>query len=75
MRCGWKGPRPFGKVLDEKLRAAGLTPGQVRVTHASCFVACNTAEAGRFSHLLVRPDKVLYRIKDEAELEDKGAGR
>ena len=70
VRCGWKGPRPFGDVLDEKLRAAGLTPEQVRVTHASCFGACNTAEAGQFSHLLVRPDKVLYRVKDEAELDE-----
>ena len=69
-RCGWKGPRPFSDMLDEKLRAAGLTPGQVRVTHASCFGACNAAEAGQFSHLLVRPDKVLYRVKDEAELDE-----
>ena len=70
VRCGWKGPRPFGEVLAEKLRAAGLTAEQVRVTQASCFGACNAAEAGQFSHLLVRPDKVLYRVKNEAELDE-----
>ena len=70
VRCGWKGPRPFDEVLAEKLRAAGLSAGQVRVTRASCFGACSTAEAGQFSHLLVRPDKVLYRVKDEGELDE-----
>jgi NADH:ubiquinone oxidoreductase subunit F (NADH-binding)/(2Fe-2S) ferredoxin/NAD-dependent dihydropyrimidine dehydrogenase PreA subunit len=70
VRCGWQGPRPFDEVLAERLRAAGLSAQQVRVTRASCFGACNTAEAGHFSHLLVRPDKVLYRVKDEAELDE-----
>ncbi len=70
VRCEWKGPRPFGDVLAEKLRTAGLTAEQIRVTQASCFGACNAAEAGQFSHLLVRPDKVLYRVKDEAELDE-----
>ena len=61
---------PFGEVLAEKLRAAGLTAEQVRVTQASCFGACSMAEAGNFSHLLVRPDKVLYRVQNEAELDE-----
>ena len=42
----------------------------MRVTRASCFGACTATEAGRFSHLLVRPDKVLYRVRDEAELDE-----
>jgi NADH:ubiquinone oxidoreductase subunit F (NADH-binding)/(2Fe-2S) ferredoxin/Pyruvate/2-oxoacid:ferredoxin oxidoreductase delta subunit len=70
VRCGWKGPKPFAEILDEKLHAAGLTAQQVRVTPASCFGACNTGEIGKFSHLLVRPDKVLYRVKNEAELDE-----
>ena len=70
VRCGWKGRQPFDDVLAEKLRAAGLTAEQVRVTRASCFGACSTAEAGQFSHLLVRPDKVLYRVKNEADLDE-----
>jgi NADH:ubiquinone oxidoreductase subunit F (NADH-binding)/(2Fe-2S) ferredoxin len=70
LRCGWKGPRPFADVLNEKLQAAGLSSEQVRVTNASCFGACNTAEAGQFSHLLVRPDKILYRVANEADLDE-----
>jgi NADH:ubiquinone oxidoreductase subunit F (NADH-binding)/(2Fe-2S) ferredoxin len=70
VRCGWQGPRPFAEVLAAKLQAAGLTSEQVRVTRASCFGACAAAEAGHYSHLLVRPDKVLYRVRNEAELDE-----
>ncbi len=70
VRCGWQGPRPFAEILAAKLHAAGLTTEQVRVTRASCFGACAAAEAGRFSHLLIRPDKVLYRVQNEAELDE-----
>jgi NADH:ubiquinone oxidoreductase subunit F (NADH-binding)/(2Fe-2S) ferredoxin len=69
-RCGWKGQKTFGQALREKLRAAGLPAEQVRVTDASCFGACRLDEPGRYSHLLVRPDKVLYRVQDEADLDE-----
>jgi NADH:ubiquinone oxidoreductase subunit F (NADH-binding)/(2Fe-2S) ferredoxin len=69
VRCGWKDARPFDAVLTEKLKKAGLSNEQVHLTHASCFGACNSAEAGQYSHMLVRPDKVLYRVQDEADLD------
>ena len=31
---------------------------------------CTAEAAGHFSHVLVRPDKVLYRIADEADLDE-----
>ncbi len=70
LRCGWSGVQSFEEALNERLRAAGVTAEQVRVTRASCFGACSAAEAGSFSHVLVRPDKVLYRVKDEADLDE-----
>jgi NADH:ubiquinone oxidoreductase subunit F (NADH-binding)/(2Fe-2S) ferredoxin/Pyruvate/2-oxoacid:ferredoxin oxidoreductase delta subunit len=69
-RCGWKGAKNFSDVLAEKLQEAGLTSEQVRVTQASCFGACNADEAGQYSHLMIRPDKVLYRVSSEAELDE-----
>jgi NADH:ubiquinone oxidoreductase subunit F (NADH-binding)/(2Fe-2S) ferredoxin/NAD-dependent dihydropyrimidine dehydrogenase PreA subunit len=69
-RCGWRGMQRFGAVLEDKLQAAGITADDVQVTPASCFGACNLHEAGEYSHLLIRPDKVLYRIKDEADLDE-----
>jgi len=69
-RCGWKGPKPFEEIVAEKIRAAGLSTEQIQVTRASCFGACSASEVGQFSHLLIRPDKVLYRVKDETELDE-----
>jgi NADH:ubiquinone oxidoreductase subunit F (NADH-binding)/(2Fe-2S) ferredoxin len=70
VRCGWKGGQSFSKVLSDKLVAAGLTAEHVRVTQASCFGACSAADAGNYSHLLIRPDKVLYRVASEADLDE-----
>ena len=69
-RCGWKGQKLCQGPLPEKLRAAGLPPDQVRITPASCFGACSLDQIGKCAHLLVRPDKVLYRISDESDLDE-----
>jgi NADH:ubiquinone oxidoreductase subunit F (NADH-binding)/(2Fe-2S) ferredoxin/NAD-dependent dihydropyrimidine dehydrogenase PreA subunit len=69
-RCQWQGSKSFCETLEQKLLAAGLGPEQVRIGSASCFGACTSAEVGRFAHILVRPDKILYRVKDEAELDE-----
>ena len=68
-RCGWRGRKLIGP-LQEKLRAEGFTPEQVRVIPASCFGACSNETAGRCTHVLVLPDKVLYRITSDADLDE-----
>ena len=68
-RCGWRGRKMVGP-LQEKLAAAGITPEQVRVIPASCFGACSDQTVGRCTHVLVRPDKVLYRITSDADLDE-----
>jgi len=69
-RCGWKGRELCGAVLPEKLLAAGLGPEQVQLDRASCFGACTTEECGKYAQLLVRPDKVLYRVQNEQDLDE-----
>jgi NADH:ubiquinone oxidoreductase subunit F (NADH-binding)/(2Fe-2S) ferredoxin/NAD-dependent dihydropyrimidine dehydrogenase PreA subunit len=69
-RCGWRGQKLCYGPLPEKLRAAGIGPDQVRVTPASCFGACSVETVGRCTHMLVRPDKVLYRLQNEQDLDD-----
>ena len=69
-RCGWRGKKLCSGPLPERLRAAGMGPDQVRVTPASCFGACSIATAGRCTHVLVRPDKVLYRLESDQDLDD-----
>jgi len=70
VRCGWKGDKPFRDVLVEKLRAAGIGEDQAALQTTNCFGVCTAEAAGHFSHVLVRPDKVLYRIADEADLDE-----
>jgi len=69
-RCQWRGRELCGQILPGKLRAAGLGPEQVRLSPASCFGACASEELGQYAHLLVRPDKVLYRVQDERDLDE-----
>jgi len=38
------------------------------VSPASCFGACAIEDAGRYAHMLIRPDKVLYRVGSENRL-------
>lgn len=67
-RCGWKGRGLCAGPLPEKLAAAGVAD-RVRIIPASCFGACSTGQIGRCTHLLVRPDKVLYRLSNDTDLD------
>jgi NADH:ubiquinone oxidoreductase subunit F (NADH-binding)/(2Fe-2S) ferredoxin len=69
-RCGWDERTACGVALEKKLRERGITPDEVSVSRTTCFGACGTKEVGKVSHLLVRPDKVLYRVADEADLDE-----
>ena len=69
-RCGWRGQKIAQGPLQEKLRAAGIGPDVVRITPASCFGACSVESAGKATHVLVRPDKVLYRVETEGDLDE-----
>jgi len=67
-RCGWRGRGLCAGPLPEKLAAAGVAD-RVRIIPASCFGACSAGQIGRCTHLLVRPDKVLYRLSSDADLD------
>jgi NADH:ubiquinone oxidoreductase subunit F (NADH-binding)/(2Fe-2S) ferredoxin/NAD-dependent dihydropyrimidine dehydrogenase PreA subunit len=69
-RCCWKEEQPLPEVLAAKLSKAGLDSSRVRVTPASCFGACTVGDERGRAHLLVRPDKVLYRVEAESDLDE-----
>ena len=69
-RCGWVGQKRLGKKLREKLHAANLGDDDVSITPASCFGACRLEEPGKYAHMLLRPDKVLYRIENDRDLDE-----
>ncbi|GAB6186565.1 NADH-quinone oxidoreductase subunit NuoF [Thermopirellula anaerolimosa] len=70
LRCGWKGEKICGGPMANQLRAMGVEPEECRVINASCFGACSAEEAGKRTHILVRPQNVLYRIETLADLEE-----
>jgi len=70
LRCGWKGEQICGGPMANQLKAMGATPDVCRGTSASCFGACSTELAGKCTHILVRPQNVLYRIGTLADLEE-----
>lgn len=70
LRCGWKGEQICGGPMANQLKVMGVPPELCRATSASCFGACSTELAGKCTHILVRPQNVLYRIATLADLEE-----
>ncbi|MBN2021697.1 MAG: NADH-quinone oxidoreductase subunit NuoF [Pirellulales bacterium] len=69
-RCGWEARATCGQALEEKLRRRGISADEIRVAQTSCFGACGANQVGTCSHVLVRPDKTLYRIENDADLDE-----
>ncbi len=69
-RCNWTGQSGLMPSLERKLQEAGLGSDKISVRTASCFGACSESEVGKNSFLLVRPDKVLYRIQTEEDIDE-----
>ena len=70
-RCGQgRGEGAISSVLRRKLQQKGLSEHQVRVTDSSCFGLCSHDEIGKNNYLLLRPDKVMYRVTTEADLDE-----
>ena len=68
--CGWTGEESCASLLKARLAAHGFSPEDVSVAETGCFGACGTQKAERDSHyVLVRPDKVLYRLKSKEDIE------
>ncbi len=69
-RCGRDQSRRFDALLPEKLAAAGVDASKVRIVSAGCFGLCRSEQSGKVTHMLVRPDNVLYRLADEKDLQE-----
>jgi NADH:ubiquinone oxidoreductase subunit F (NADH-binding)/(2Fe-2S) ferredoxin len=70
-RCGeGPGEGTISSLLRRKLQEQGLSESQVKVTDSSCFGLCSQDELGKNNYLLLRPDKVMYRVSAEADLDE-----
>lgn len=68
--CGKCASEPVHEIFEKKLRLAELGVDDVQITKAGCFGACNSSGDVPCTHILVRPDKVLYRICGEKDLDE-----
>ncbi|MBN2216245.1 MAG: 4Fe-4S binding protein, partial [Pirellulales bacterium] len=69
-RCGWADRTACGAAFEHKLRERGIQADRVQVAQTTCFGACSAANLGKVSYLLVRPDKVLYRVENPEDLDE-----
>jgi len=68
LRCSRK--RGLRDLFEHKLKVAGISPDAVKTGHVRCFGACSEETEGHSCSVLVRPDKVFYRISEEADLDE-----
>jgi NADH-quinone oxidoreductase subunit F len=68
-RCGWESGFRLKDIFREKLKEKNIDPDMIKVSTAICFGACNKDEIGKCTHILVRPSKVLYKIKSAEDID------
>lgn len=70
--CGWTGEESCASLLKARLAAYGFSPNDVSVAETGCFGACGTQnkkDKGDSHYVLVRPDKVLYRVQSKEDID------
>ncbi len=60
----------WGHSPEELLRDLGIGPDLVQVYESSCLGACTPAQVGKLAHVLVQPEKTLYRLRSKDELRE-----
>jgi len=68
LRCAKK--HGLRDLFEHKLKVAGIAPEAAKTGSVRCFGACSPETEGQFTHVLVRPAKVVYRISSEADLDE-----
>jgi len=69
-RCRSVRGKDLGELFREKLRAADIDEHHARAIPANCFGLCRTETIGLATHILVRPNNVVYRVRSEADLDE-----
>ncbi len=69
-RCGKLLDIDFPSLFMEKIKAFGGNCDNVSVIKANCFGFCRADQVGRAGYVMILPEKIIYRIENEAELEE-----
>jgi NADH:ubiquinone oxidoreductase subunit F (NADH-binding)/(2Fe-2S) ferredoxin/Pyruvate/2-oxoacid:ferredoxin oxidoreductase delta subunit len=69
-RCGRTLERKFSALFRDKLAAAGISEQTAAIMSTNCFGLCGFDQTGKQTQIFVRPNKVMYRITEEADLDE-----
>jgi NADH:ubiquinone oxidoreductase subunit F (NADH-binding)/(2Fe-2S) ferredoxin/ferredoxin len=68
-RCRCGSAKTLIAMFKEKLLAAGVVLSNLNVIQANCFGLCGKDKDDGATHVLVRPDNVIYRIESEQDID------
>jgi NADH:ubiquinone oxidoreductase subunit F (NADH-binding)/(2Fe-2S) ferredoxin len=69
-RCGKLLEKDFQQIFRDKLREANVPDSTAQVRAANCFGLCQTDVVGKAIHVLALPEKVVYRVESEEDLDE-----
>ena len=69
-RCGAKLKKDLRGEFEKRLAQQGVGEDQCEIVSANCFGLCRAEMVGEATHMLVRPSKTVYRVRDESELDE-----
>jgi NADH:ubiquinone oxidoreductase subunit F (NADH-binding)/(2Fe-2S) ferredoxin/NAD-dependent dihydropyrimidine dehydrogenase PreA subunit len=69
-RCRNVEGKDYRRILQDKLLAAGVDERHARILPANCFGLCREGAPGAAVYVLVRPNKVIYRVRSEGDLDE-----
>jgi NADH-quinone oxidoreductase subunit F len=69
-RCGKDFCTGVTEALQKKLDAAGVSEKEVNLIQSNCFGLCKRDKLGEHTHILVRPSKIIYRVTEDADLDE-----
>jgi len=69
-RCENPARAGLAKAFLNKLADAGIDEQTAKIVQTSCFGLCNAAQQGRGINIMLRPGKIIYRIENEADIDE-----
>ncbi len=70
VRCGLEAENVMRNKFIQKLQERVPDPDSIKVSKVGCFGACNEQNKGKCAHILHRPSKAIYRIREEKDLDE-----
>ena len=68
--CRNKYHEPWDEIFFEKIKAKNLAPNAVKLVKGGCIGMCHKIKIEEHGVMMVYPENVIYRFRNESELDD-----